>query len=116
MTNSRSKKETPLGAPADTGGATASTSIEAPVVDSIIGKIWANKYAKEFLLMLGATIGLQAATALIVLSGQLDSIQNLNQLYTTLEGWIGGAIGAIIITTFKQTLAYVIARLAGTKL
>lgn len=107
-------RQTPLGQPA--GSETAPTSIEAPVVDSIIGKIWANVYIKEFILMLAATVGLQIAAGLLVLSGQLDDVQDLSGLYSTVEGWIGGAITAVILTAVKQSLAFVIARLAGTKL
>lgn len=108
--------KTPLGQPADPSGETATTSIQAPVIDSIIGKLWANTFIKEFVLMMIATVGLQVAAALIVLSGQLDNVHDLSELYTTLHGWIGGAVSAIILTAFKQGIAFIIARMAGTKL
>lgn len=108
--------KTPTGQPADPGGETATTSVQAPVVDNIIGKLWANTFIKEFILMLAATIGLQVAAALLVLSGQLNDVNDLSGLYSTLQGWIGGAISAIVLTAFKQSLAFIIARIAGTKL
>lgn len=95
---------------------TVTTSEEIRVPSSIWSKLWGNIYIKEFILMVGAAVGLQLGVALLDLSGQVDSVNNLSSLYQTVSGWVYSAFTAIILTAFKQTLAFCIAKLAKTSL
>lgn len=100
----------------NTNPTTTTTSVEVKAEKTIWGRVWAYQPAKEFLLMLATTVGLQLGVVLLDLSGKLSGVNDLSALYTTVGGWGDQAITSIILTVVRQTVAWSVARLAGTKL
>lgn len=79
-------------------------------------KIWDNPLAKEFILMLAAVIATQLALGLTSLLGLVDTVKDWGDLLTSVKAWGGAFLFATTITAIKQTIAWVIAKLAGSQL
>lgn len=94
----------------------ATTSIEAPVEDNFWGRVWANKLAKEFILMLVSVIAVQLALGLNDLTKAIDTAQSWGDLLTSAQAWFSAFSFALVISVVKQAIAWSIARLAGTQL
>lgn len=107
-------KETPLGQPA--GADTAPSSVELPVNKSIFGKIWSIPVVKELILFVATAAGLQLAVGLGQLVLELDQTTTWNDLFVTVTSWGEASSFALVVTVFRQSVAFLGARLAGTKL
>jgi hypothetical protein len=94
----------------------ATTSVERPVNSNIWGRLWANKLLKEFLLMLASTVAVQLALGLNELLGAFDTARSWGDLLRSAQAWGGAFSFAVVTTVLKQSLAWAIARLAGTRL
>lgn len=95
---------------------TATTSIEAPVADNLWGRVWANKLAKEVILMLVSVIGVQLALGLNDFARAIDTAESWGDLLTSAQAWFGAFSFALVTTVIKQAIAWFIARQAGTAL
>jgi len=95
---------------------TTTTSVEVPAEKSIWGRIWAYQPAKEFILMLASTVAVQLALGLNELLGAFNTARSWEDLLTSFSAWAGAFSFALVVTVLKQSMAWAIARLAGTKL
>ena len=94
----------------------ATTSIEVPVADNIWGRIWGNKLAKEFILMLASVLAVQLALGLNDLTKAIDTAESWGDLLTSAQAWFSAFSFALVVSVVKQSLAWAISRLAGTQL
>jgi hypothetical protein len=94
----------------------ATTSIEAPAADNIWGRIWGNKLAKEFILMLASVVAVQLALGLNDLTKAIDTAQSWGDLLTSAQAWFSAFSFALVVSVVKQALAWAVSRLAGTQL
>lgn len=96
--------------------ALATTSVEAPVARNIWGRIWANKLAKELILVVASAAAVQFAVAGGDLIGIFDTAKSWSDLFVSVSAWGEGFSFALVVTVCKQALAWGIAKAAGTKL
>lgn len=82
----------------------------------LAARVWANKFAKEFLLMLASVAAVQLALGLNELMGAIDTAQSWGDLLKSASAWAGAFSFALTVTVIKQSLAWGIARLAEAKL
>lgn len=94
----------------------ATTSVEVPVLDNLWGRVWGNKLAKEFILMLASAGAVQLALGFNDLTKAIDTAQSWGDLLTSAQAWFSAFSFALVISVVKQALAWSIARLAGTQL
>lgn len=100
----------------NTDPTTTTTSVEVKAEKSIWGRVWAYQPAKEFILVVASAIAAQLAFGLADLVQMVDTAEDWSDLLTSVGGWVNAFTFALVITVLKQSMAWGIARLAGTKL
>lgn len=78
----------------------------------LIAKAWGNPWVKEFILFV-------VTSSVVVVVAQLQALDDLfasGASIGELSTWAAGAASAILVTAIRQSIAWALARLAGSRL
>lgn len=85
------------------------------MTDNIFARLWKSPLIREFLLLVVATIAVQLGLGLGQLLSLLETAEGWHDVVTSFGGWFDAFSFSLFLTITKQSIVWIIQKLAGVK-